>query len=144
MSLLKMSRFKKSEWELNEDLTIIKKWGFQWKIEFNPDPKKQAIKVCFSCKIESNSPNPLPFNQSQVKISESHKQLGWTLDTKLTFQEQTDNKIHKCNRITASIKKLFLILPRMFLWTIYKVFVRPHLDYADIIYGKLDNESFKD
>ena len=73
--------FKKSEWELNEDLTIIKKWAFQWKMDFNPDPKKQAIEVCFSRKIVSNNPSPLSFNQSQVKISESHKHLGLILDT---------------------------------------------------------------
>ena len=34
------------------------------------------------------------------------------------------------------------IVPRTSLLTIHKVFVRPHLDYADIIYVKLDNESF--
>ena len=28
--------------------------------------------------------------------------------------------------------------------TIYKAFIRPYLDYADIIYEKPDNESFKD
>ena len=26
----------------------------------------------------------------------------------------------------------------------HKVFVKPHLDYTDIIYDKADNESFKD
>ena len=78
--------FKKSERELNEDLTIIKRWAFQWKMDFNPDPKKQAIEVCFSRKIVSNNPSPLFFNQSQVKISEIHKHLGLILDTKLKFK----------------------------------------------------------
>ena len=41
-------------------------------------------------------------------------------------------------------KNVSLILPRANLLTIYKAFVRPHLDYADIIYDKPDNESFKD
>ena len=30
---------------LNDDLNKIKKWTFQWKIIFNPDPKKQAQEV---------------------------------------------------------------------------------------------------
>ena len=41
-------------------------------------------------------------------------------------------------------KKLFLIPPRTCLLTIYKAFVRPHQDYANIIYDKPDNKSFKD
>ena len=36
-----------------------------------------------------------------------------------------------------------IILPRTFYLTIYKAFVRPYLDYADTIYDKLENESFK-
>ena len=109
-----------------------------------PDPKKQGIEVCFSRKIESNNPSPLTFNQSQFKISESHKHLGLILDTKFEFNEHPEDKSNKCNRIIGSIKKLSLLLPRTCLLTIYKVFVRPHLDYPDMIYDKPDNESFKD
>ena len=45
-------------------------------MDFNPDPKKQAIEVFFPRKIVSNIPSPLSFNQSEVKISESRKHLG--------------------------------------------------------------------
>ena len=41
------------------------------------------------------------------------------------------------------MKKLSLILSRKSLLTIYKSFVRPNLDYADIIYDKSFNESLK-
>ena len=106
-------------------------------MDFNSDPKKQAIEICFSRKIVSNNSSPLSFNQSQVKIPESHKHLGLILDTKLKFNEHLEDKIKKCNRIIGSIKNLFLILPRACLLTIYKAFVRPHLDYADIFMTSL-------
>ena len=35
---------------LNHDLNIIRQWAHQWKMEFNPDPTKQATEVLFSCK----------------------------------------------------------------------------------------------
>ena len=35
-----------------------------------------------------------------------------------------------------------LILPRPVLMTIYKVFLRPHLDYGDVIYVEVHNETF--
>ena len=41
------------------------------------------------------------------------------------------------------MKGLSMTLSRKSLLTIYKLFVRPFLDYADIIYDKPDNESFK-
>ena len=41
------------------------------------------------------------------------------------------------------MKSLFLILSRKSLLTIHKCFVRPDLDYTDIIYDKPFNEFFK-
>ena len=40
------------------------------------------------------------------------------------------------------IKKLSNVLPRKSLITIYKSFVRPQLDYGDLIYDQPNNESF--
>ena len=75
-------------------------------MDFNPDPKKQTIEVCFFRKIISNNPSPLSFNQSQVKISGGHKHLGLILDIKLKFNEHLEDKNNKCNRIIGSIKKV--------------------------------------
>ena len=36
---------------LNNDLSKISNWAFQWKMSFNPDPSKQAQEVIFSRKI---------------------------------------------------------------------------------------------
>ena len=41
------------------------------------------------------------------------------------------------------MKRISLLLPRKNLLTIFKSFVRPNLGYADIIYDKPFNESFK-
>ena len=39
-----------SKSELNNDLQGISNWASQWKMQFNPDPNKQAKEVCFSKK----------------------------------------------------------------------------------------------
>ena len=41
------------------------------------------------------------------------------------------------------MKRLYLTLSKKQLLTIYKTFSRSHLDYADIIYEKSFNDSFK-
>ena len=48
--------------ELNSDLAKINRWAFQWKMSFNPDPKKQAQEVIFSQKSKAISHPPLVFN----------------------------------------------------------------------------------
>ena len=85
----------------------------------------------------------MQFNSSDVQIADSHKHLGLILDPKLNFNEHIESKITKCNKIIGLIKFFSLILHRKSLLTIYKSFVRPNLDYADIIYYKPLNESLK-
>ena len=45
-------------------------------------------------------------------------------------------------QLISLIISLAITLPRDALLTIYKSFVRPHLDYGDIIYDQPQNESF--
>ena len=40
------------------------------------------------------------------------------------------------------LRKLQNIIPRNYLLTIYKPFIRPHLDYGDIIYHQLNNGNY--
>ena len=62
--------------ELNNDLANINRWAFQWKMSFNPDPKKQAQEVIFSQKSKATSHPPLVFNNNNVMQAASHKHLG--------------------------------------------------------------------
>ena len=49
---------------------------------------------------------------------------------------------NKVNKTIGLLRKLQNILPRSALLTIYKSFIRPHIDYGDIIYGQAYNTSF--
>ena len=55
--------------DLNSDLIKISDWAFQWKMRFNPDPKKQAQEVIFSRKINKIDHPSLYFDQNLVKLS---------------------------------------------------------------------------
>ena len=65
--------------ELNHELDIIHKWAYQWKLEFNPDPTKQANEVLFSCK-KSIPNHPLVLNGTVVaKTNEKNTYISyWT------------------------------------------------------------------
>ena len=64
------------------------------------------------------------------------------MDSKLDFQEHLRDKLSKISKTIGLLRKLQKILTRAPLLTIYKSFIRPHLDYGDIIYDKAYNSSF--
>ena len=70
------------------------------------------------------------------------KHLGLILDEKLNFKQHSERAIVKINEGVAVIEKLRYSLPRKSLITIYKAFLRPLIDYGDIIYDQPQNESF--
>ena len=96
-------------------------------MSFNPDVNKQAQEVIFSRKMKSNIHLALVLNNilSQVNFQ---KHLGITLDFKLTFEEHLLDVFKKVNKIISLLLQNWLA--RTTLITIYKAFVRPHLDYG--------------
>ena len=134
--------------ELNHDLEIISNWAKQWKMSFNPDPTKPAEEILFSHKRQPKNHPPLYFNGVEVKRVNEHKHLGLTLDPKLNFAAHLKEKFAKAKKGIGLIKHLRSYLPTNTLAQIYKMHVRPHLDYCDFIYhipkikrsDKSDNE----
>ena len=135
----------KSASNLNDDLEKISYWAYQWKMQFYPDPNKQANDVTFSRKTNSNnlSHPPIKFSNNNISKCPHQKHLGIVLDSKLNFHAHVDQKIKKCNRMIGLIRRLSINLPRNALLTIYKSFARLHLDYGDILYDKPNNENFQ-
>ena len=64
------------------------------------------------------------------------------LDFRLDFQEHWKSLLKKVNKTVTLLRKFQNILPRSALLTMYKCFVRTHLDYGDIIYDQAFNNSF--
>ena len=112
--------------ELNNDLKKVSK--------VSPDPSKQAQKVIFSQKLKKVTQLPLVFNNANVSQCESQKHLGIILDSKLTFEDHYKTVLNKTNGTIGLLHKLQNLLPREALITIYKAFVRPHLDHSDVLF----------
>ena len=111
-------------------------------MSFNPDPTKQAQEVIFSCKLQKSTHPTLSFNNNTVAQSVTQRHLGMFLDTKLDFQGHLKSIFNKVNKTIGLLHKLHNTLPRLPLLTIYKSFIRPHLDYGDIICDQAYNVSF--
>ena len=60
----------------------------------------------------------------------------------MSYTKHVDDKITKANQGIGVIRCLYNYLPRKALLQIYKSFIRPHLDYWDIIYHKPTYDDF--
>ena len=104
--------------------------------------RHNAQEVIFSRKINKIDHPLLYFNENLVKSSSTQNHLGTMLDTKLDFSLHLKNVQNKVNKTIGLLRKLQDTLPRTSLITIFKSFIRPHLDYGDIIYDRAYNTSF--
>ena len=99
-------------------------------------------RLFFSKKIISGTHPSLFFSNSLIEQDPTQKHLGLTLDHKLTFQYYVNEKIKKGMKGIGLLRKLQAILPRTSLLIIYKSFIRPDLDYSDVVYDQPSNDAF--
>ena len=72
----------------------------------------------------------------------SETYLCVVLDYRLSFEDHLKIILNKVNKTIQVFRKLQNVLPRSPLLAIYKGFIRPHLDYGDIIYDQAYKASF--
>ena len=84
----------------------------------------------------------LIFNNNQVIKTPYQKHLATFLDEKLNFAELLRYIANKVNTSIGLLRKLQKCLTRRSLVTIYKSFIRPYLDYEDVIFDQAYNKSF--
>ena len=58
---------------------------------------------------------------------------GIMLDSNLSYEHHIKSILNKVNKTIGLLRKFQLILPRHSFITSYKTFIRPHLDYGDVI-----------
>ena len=118
--------------DLNYDWNRVRECTFRWKMSFNPEPSKQIQEVIFPYKLHKKDYLPLHFNDSSVKETCNQTHLEMLLDFKWNFRAHWKFLLKKVNKTTAPLRKFQNIFPILALQTIYKCFIRTHLDYGGI------------
>ena len=110
---------RNSQNALNSDLESISNWAYQWKLQFNIDPKKQVNKVIFSCKWNTCMYPPVTFNNNGITKCPHWKHLGVVLDPKLEVDIHIEQKTKKCNKIIGLLRRLSTSLPQEKLYLLF-------------------------
>ena len=75
--------------------------------------------------------------QSKINSVSHEKDIGVTFDAKLNFDKHISNIVGKANQMTGLLKRSFQFLDRDMFLKLYKAIVRPHLEYANVIWHPL-------
>ena len=100
--------------------------------------------IAFFRKASTINHGTINFNNVPVIRQHVQKHLGLFLDSKLKFFDHVNEKIKKATKGVNFIRKMNLLLSHSSLLTIYKSFVRPHLDYGDVIHDQANNSCLSD
>eukprot|EP00916_Digyalum_oweni_P006721 GHVL01011503.1.p1 GENE.GHVL01011503.1~~GHVL01011503.1.p1 ORF type:complete len:354 (+),score=16.94 GHVL01011503.1:1058-2119(+) len=114
---------------LNADLYKINTWAKQWKVKFN-EAKTELLDI----KRDNIPTEPIIFNNIVLENVNQHKHLGVILQNDCKWDFQVRSIIKKVTLLINCLRYYKYRLNRKSLETMYKSFVLPHFDYADIIW----------
>ena len=83
------------------------------------------------------------FNDIPVSSISVQKHLGMLVNDKLSYEHHLKFVLNKVKKTIGLLCKFKQILSRQSSITIYKSFIRPHLDHGDNVYDRAFNESFQ-
>ena len=120
---------QQSNFQLELDLLLLKVWSMKWLLNFN------VVKTFVMHLGNTNLCHTYYMDEQSLLVVSEHKDLGIIVDSSLKFHSQATSAINKANRILGLIKKSFNTLNRKTLPILYKALVRPHLEYANVVWG---------
>ena len=115
---------------LNSDLDKIKTWASTWKVTFNAN-KTDKLNIC---NRNTTLPDSLYFDNVLLSTSTHHKHLGIILQNNCKWDEHITNLITRCRTHINCLCSYKYRLNRKSLEIMYKSYILPILDYADVIW----------
>ena len=115
---------------LNDDLVKLHAWSTQWLGNFNPQ-KTETMTI--SRKLNNPHQPNLIMNNTIISTVTEHKHFGLQLSDDGNWNKHIDMITKKAFSRVNILRKFKFILDRKTLETIYITFIRPLLEYADVV-----------
>ena len=127
--------------QINEDLERISKWANDWLITFSPPKTKSLI---ISNKSNVHLHPDLRLEGHVIDRVNHHKHLGITLSHNLRWNCHIEDIVTKALRKLDLMRGLKFKLDRKSLETVYISFIRPCIEYGDVLWaGTYDSDLCK-
>ena len=115
--------------QLNIDLEKISQWATTWIVFFNPTKTEAML---FSRKLNRPHP-PVCMQNHQITEAHSHKHFGLYLSNDCTWHKHINYITEKAWTRMNIMGRLKFKLDRKSLEQIYLVFIRPLLEYGNVV-----------
>ena len=116
---------------LQEDLLKLMKWSAIWQLYFNTTK-------CGVLHMGKNNDNNVYYtdinNSNKLEITLQEKDVGVTFTEDLKFDNHINNAVKKANQMVGLIRRSFEYLDKDMFLQLYKSIVRPHLEYANVVW----------
>jgi len=114
---------------LQRDLCAVEHWSEIWQLPFNAG----------KCKIlhlgSKNQRAKYTLGGHELEQTRVEKDLGLAVDDQLKFHVNTAAAALKGNQVLGLVKRAFTNLDESSVPILYKCMVRPHLEYANVVWG---------
>ena len=125
---------------LNADLRAISAWAVDWLVEFHA---KKTMAMTLSRKSTPVYHPPLFLNNTMIQETSTHKHLGLTFSNTCNWADHVRTISEKaCIRLNL-LRALKFRVSRKSLEKMYTAFVRPLLEYSDIVWDNCSLETKK-
>ena len=125
---------------LNTDLQTIFDWAAAWLVTFNP---LKTLSMIISRKSNPVFHPPLFMNGTLIKNTSYHKHLGQTFSNSGTWDEHVKSISEKSWSRLNLLRALKFRVSRKSLEKMYFAYIRPLLEYSDVVWDNCSLESKK-
>ena len=120
--------------QLNADLVKIHSWADKWLVTFNPSKTESLV---ISRKINRPIHPPLFLNDCTINEVSSHKHLGLNFSNSCSWHDHIEIIKNKAWQRINLMRSFKFTLDRKSLLTVYTTFIRPILEYADVVWDNI-------
>jgi len=114
------------------DINKLQDWSELWNLYFNV----AKCHVMHMGKKNENYEYTMKMKDDVIVINtcEEEKDLGVTFDANLSFDPHILRVVNKANQMVGIIRRAFTFLDRDTFLKLFKAFIRPHLEYASVVW----------
>ena len=125
---------------LMEDLLGVNKWCEANGMVINTS-KTKVMYFSSKNKINQIYDNiiPLEFRGEEIHASSVEKILGVNIDSSLSWHDQVESVIKKCNSLLYLLYRIKIYLSIEMRKLFFNAYILPHLDYCSIIWGNCNS-----
>ena len=128
--------------QLQDDVDSLCRWSEKMLMSYNIDKchtlhlgKRNPLQT-YTLSKSDLLPEESSFAQLHyMKNVNSEKDLGVIIDDKLSFNQHIESKLLKAKQLLGVVRSTFKYMDEDIFLRLYKSIIRPHLEYADIVWS---------